>query len=234
MVELQQKSTALLLFTRSPQEEALVKDFSDVQSLRSNSIIALHLISNAEKTARSTGLPCFVINSSKQHGNTFGERLSDAFSQIFNLGYRQVIAIGNDCPTLSAKNLTQAAEQLSKNNAFLGPAADGGLYLIGLQKNAFFPQQFAELPWETENVNYMLQQYLLSNKINFLVGEEKTDIDFNYQLMPLLKNANLSFQLRSFIRSILDSIGVKINVLHQNLIIRNHRIYTSLRAPPEL
>ena len=232
MVQAQAKSTALLLFTRTPKEEALVKDFSDVHSLRSNSIIASHLISHAEKTARATGLPCFVINSSQQHGNTFGERLSDAFSQIFNLGYHQVIAIGNDCPTLSQNDLSQAAAQLSDNNAILGPASDGGLYLIGLHKNAFLPQQFANLPWETANVNRMMQHYLTENRINFLVGEEKTDIDYSSQFYPLLHNNNIPYQLRVLIRSILASIGLNFKLIRQNLSLKNHRIYTSLRAPP--
>ena len=228
----QQQNTALLLFTRSQHEEARVKDFSSVHSLRSNSLIAGHLISHAEKTARSTGLPCFVINSAHQHGNTFGEKLSDAFQQIFKLGFENVIAIGNDCPSLSAQDLRTAAFQLTSKQAVLGPASDGGLYLIGLNKSAFHAISFSALPWETAIVQDMMQVYLSDKAITYILSYVKEDIDFGKQLNSVLAGSHISLHLRTSIRSIIASIVQQFSKQFQHPITINHRIYTSLRAPP--
>ena len=218
----QQQNTALLLFTRSQQEEARVKDFSSVHSLRSNSLIAGHLISHAEKTARSTGLPCFVINSAHQHGNTFGEKLSDAFQQIFKLGFENVIAIGNDCPSLSAQDLRTAAFQLTSKQAVLGPASDGGFHAIS----------FSALPWETAIVQDMMQVYLSDKAITYILSDVKEDIDFGKQLNSVLAGSHISLHLRTSIRSIIASIVQQFSKQFQHPITINHRIYTSLRAPP--
>lgn len=234
MANIKENRTALLLFTRSQQEEARAKDFSEVHSIRSNSLIAGHLISHAEKTARLTGLPCFVIHSGEQHGNTFGEKLSDAFSRIFELGYANVIAIGNDCPTLSPQDLQTAALQLTTNHAVLGPAADGGLYLIGLNKTAFDAASFANIAWETDAVSDMMQAYLESNSLSYCLAAVKDDIDFANQLNKFLQLHTINFQLQHFICSILGAIGINLNKQFQEPITINHRIYTSLRAPPSL
>jgi glycosyltransferase A (GT-A) superfamily protein (DUF2064 family) len=234
MANIRLNSTALILFTRSQQEEAKAKDFSEVHSLRSNSQIAGHLISHAEKTARRSGLPCFVINSNLQHGNTFGEKLSDAFQQIFVLGFDDVIAIGNDCPSLTARDLTSAALQLKNTKAVLGPSADGGLYLIGLNKSAFNASSFAELPWGTSLVSDILQSYLRSLSFQYLLTEVKEDIDFGKQLSAILNFNTIDFKLRAILRSIIDSIGNRSGKQFQHPVALNHRIYTSLRAPPAL
>ena len=234
MANIQHNSTALILFTRSQLEEAKAKDFSEVHSLRSNSQIAGHLISHAEKTARRTGLPCFVINSNLQHGNTFGEKLSDAFQQIFALGFEDVIAIGNDCPTLTAQDLQCAAFQLKNTQAVLGPSTDGGLYLIGLNKKAFNATSFAQLPWETSMVSNILQNYLKEQSLQFVLTEVKEDIDFGKQLAAFLDFNTIDFKLRIMLRSILDSIGNRSGKQFQHPVALNHRIYTSLRAPPAL
>lgn len=232
MAKIKEDGTALLLFTRSQQEEARVKDFSEVSSFRSNSLIAGHLISHAEKTARLTGLPCFVINSSQQHGNTFGEKLSDAFSRIFELGYANVIAIGNDCPTLSTQDLLTAAQQFKTTQAVIGPATDGGLYLIGLNNSAFDAKSFATLPWESDAVNEMMQAYLALHLLSYNLCAVKEDIDFGTQLNKFLRLNKMSFQLQQLIRSVISSIGINFNKKFQHPITIYHRIYTSLRAPP--
>lgn len=229
-----QGKSALLLFTRSQTEEARAKDFSETNSIKSNRLIAGHLITHTEKIARKSGLPCFVITSAQQHGNTFGEKLSDAFNQVFDLGYEQVIAIGNDCPSLSSVDLIEAANKLETKNAILGPAVDGGLYLIGLNRKSFNTQQFSNLPWGTDGANVMLQQYLASKNISFSVAEVKEDIDFGVQLLPIIDNKFVPLKLRLSIRSIIDSVGIQLFELSQNLVLNNFRIYTAQRGPPSL
>ncbi len=61
-----------------------------------------------------------------------------------------VLLIGTDCPDLAAADLTTAAESLADNDAVLGPALDGGYYLLGLRR--LHPSLFEGIPWGTDAV----------------------------------------------------------------------------------
>lgn len=67
-----------------------------------------------------------------QHGKTFGERLSNAFDELTQLGYDQIVIVGRDCPELTATDIQDAFFALQKSRAVLGPDHRGGCYLIGL------------------------------------------------------------------------------------------------------
>ena len=87
-----------------------------------------------------------------QRGNGFGERLAAASEDIFRIGFRSVCLIDSDSPTVSAECYTQAAKLLSVQNdrIVLGPADDGGYYLIGMKKN--HRRLFEEIDWSTKRV----------------------------------------------------------------------------------
>jgi hypothetical protein len=67
-----------------------------------------------------------------QHGKTFGERLSNAFDELAQRGYHQIVIVGRDCPELSAVDILDAFSALNESRAVLGPDHRGGCYLIGL------------------------------------------------------------------------------------------------------
>jgi glycosyltransferase A (GT-A) superfamily protein (DUF2064 family) len=90
-----------------------------------------------------------MIGSDQQHGADFGEKLANAFDNVFAKGYEKVIALGNDCLELSVALLKRATEQLKKNDCVYGQAADGGCYLIGETESAFDKGAFTALPWKT-------------------------------------------------------------------------------------
>lgn len=79
-----------------------------------------------------------------------GARLSAAFDHAFTQGARTAIAIGGDCPELGVDDFHQAAGVLQRKDVVLGPACDGGYYLIGLRGPA--PFLFAHMPWSTPEV----------------------------------------------------------------------------------
>jgi uncharacterized protein len=79
-----------------------------------------------------------------------GARLARGFEDAFRHGAGRVIAIGGDCPELDAETLVGAAGHLDANDLVLGPARDGGYYLIGLRRPA--PRIFAGIPWSTAAV----------------------------------------------------------------------------------
>ncbi|TGE20150.1 TIGR04282 family arsenosugar biosynthesis glycosyltransferase [Hymenobacter elongatus] len=85
-----------------------------------------------------------------QNGSDLGARMQAAFAHSFAHGATAAVIIGTDCPDLAADHLTQAFETLQTHDVVVGPAADGGYYLLGMQKlhAAFFQDKI----WSTASV----------------------------------------------------------------------------------
>jgi uncharacterized protein len=83
---------------------------------------------------------------------TIGRSLFHAASDLFNAGYSSVCLVNADSPTLPTEFLVETVRQLrdSRDRVVLGPAADGGYYLIGLKH--FHQRLFEEIDWSTERV----------------------------------------------------------------------------------
>ncbi len=80
-----------------------------------------------------------------QQGADLGERMHRAIVEGFRLGFRQVVLIGTDCPELSAFLIDRAFEALESHDAVIGPARDGGFYLVGLTRPV--PELFLQRQW---------------------------------------------------------------------------------------
>jgi hypothetical protein len=85
-----------------------------------------------------------------QEGNDLGARLTTAFRTTFERGSKRVLAIGADCPDLDASCLNAAANALDDCDTVLGPAKDGGYYLIGMRRN--LPRLFEDIAWSSSTV----------------------------------------------------------------------------------
>ena len=87
-----------------------------------------------------------------QRGDKFGERLANAAEDLFRIGFQSVCLIDSDSPTVSAKIYAGAAHLLSNpgDRIVLGPADDGGYYLIGMKQN--HRQLFDGIDWSTHHV----------------------------------------------------------------------------------
>ncbi|TPG72071.1 TIGR04282 family arsenosugar biosynthesis glycosyltransferase [Hymenobacter nivis] len=79
-----------------------------------------------------------------------GARMAQAFAEAFAAGAGRVAVIGTDCPGLSAALLRQAFDQLQTHDVVVGPADDGGYYLLGM--NRLHPKLFANKAWSTATV----------------------------------------------------------------------------------
>jgi len=79
-----------------------------------------------------------------------GRRMLRAFEDAFSAGFLRVVVIGTDCPEIREKHLGKAFSCLGKGRVVLGPAKDGGYYLIGLQESA--DGLFERVSWGTERV----------------------------------------------------------------------------------
>lgn len=151
--------TAILIFTRTAAEEAVQKSFVGPGSLHTNTLIAASLIRHTVETVKASGIPFFTVFSDRQHGIGFGQRLANAMADVFELGFEQVIAIGNDSPDLTPELLVQAQQQLADKGVVYGPAQDGGVYLIGVTHQAFSLEHIIALPWKTANLIEALEEY---------------------------------------------------------------------------
>jgi rSAM/selenodomain-associated transferase 1 len=87
-----------------------------------------------------------------QRGDTLGERMHNVFAHLFGLGYSNVVMVGSDVPSLPPMYVEQAFACLRdrRRAAVIGPASDGGYYLIGLSTP--LPELFVSIPWSTPEV----------------------------------------------------------------------------------
>jgi uncharacterized protein len=85
-----------------------------------------------------------------QQGHDLGQRMQQAFCWAFGQLYEQVVIIGSDCPQLTSAIIHQAFEALNTAEVAIGPAADGGYYLLGLKRN--IPQLFTNKTWSSPTV----------------------------------------------------------------------------------
>jgi hypothetical protein len=69
----------------------------------------------------------------QQYGDDLGERMYNAFKDSFKRGYKKVIIVGSDLYDLKANHITEAIEKLNTNDIVIGPAEDGGYYLLGMK-----------------------------------------------------------------------------------------------------
>jgi len=85
-----------------------------------------------------------------QTGETLGERMSNAFQLGFRSGYTAICIIGTDCYELTRDIISEAFARLEHFDAVIGPAKDGGYYLLGIK--AFHPALFVRKQWGTNTV----------------------------------------------------------------------------------
>jgi len=86
----------------------------------------------------------------RQGDGDLGERMAGAFEESFRTGSTATIIIGSDCPSLSTGVITAAFDHLKETAAVLGPATDGGYYLVGLSRP--MPELFRGIAWGSDHV----------------------------------------------------------------------------------
>ncbi len=87
-----------------------------------------------------------------QQGGDLGERMEQAFRAVFAEGCTRAVLIGSDVPDLPPGVLRDAFDGLERNDAVIGPAADGGYYCIGFRRDSFDPGIFHGIAWSSPGV----------------------------------------------------------------------------------
>lgn len=146
------------------------------------------------------------IEYSMQGAGDIGTRMLMAFQQAFESQSRKVVIIGTDCPALPVQVIEQAFEALNAYDLVLGPAFDGGYYLIGLRKPV--PALFQAIEWGTPSVLKQTVDRANQHNISFTLLEELHDID---------RPEDLSFWKRIYLDPIQprDKISVIIPALNE-------------------
>lgn len=109
-----------------------------------------------------------------QKGEDLGERMRNGLVRLLDKSYESVIVIGTDTP-LYKKDIHEAFEQLRQYPVVIGPAHDGGYYLLGLTCDV--PELFSEMLWGTSDVFDETMRRVRKLGLQASILERKRDID---------------------------------------------------------
>ena len=178
----------LLIFTRNPElgkvKKRLAASIGDESALR----LYRHLLQHTAEVTKDLPVVKWVYYSEEipeediwdqsfskklQQGKDLGERMENAFRSGFKAGYKKIVIIGSDLYDLSKEDLKKAFLALDKSEAVIGPADDGGYYLLGLK---FLPAEvFKNKNWGENTVFKATLKDLDNYSVDLL--EIRNDID---------------------------------------------------------
>jgi len=193
-----QPDTAILLFARNPEDEAQSKEWFSGKT-KHNLSTAQKLFSRAQKTATASGFDVHLITSNDQKGTSFSERFHHALKDVFELGYRKVIAIGSDSPQLNSTHLRKAERLLLQKEIVVGPDNRGGIYLLALNKSAYKNLDLYSIPWQTSGVlNAIIESGFSISEL-----ERLHDLNTLSDFYRILNLNSVHIQLRIFLSELL-------------------------------
>ncbi|MFQ5724238.1 MAG: TIGR04282 family arsenosugar biosynthesis glycosyltransferase, partial [Terriglobia bacterium] len=125
----------------------------------------------------------------RQRGRDLGGRLRRALAERLAGGTRRVVFIGSDSPTLTPGRLRQAFVALRRANAVLGPARDGGFYLLGLRvEGGAPPAVFRGIAWGTPRAFRQMRARLRATGLRTMVLPLEYDVDLPADLVRLRRD----------------------------------------------
>lgn len=140
---------------------------AQVRQLRADSVkIEVHYAGATADRELADWLGADLVYRGQGDGD-LGDRMARSMKTAVEAGYDRVIIIGTDCPGLNAEILQLAFQQLRDRNVVLGPAIDGGYYLIGMQ--GFIPELFVGISWGTSVVRQ--QTIEIATKLGLSMGD---------------------------------------------------------------
>ncbi|WP_252737226.1 TIGR04282 family arsenosugar biosynthesis glycosyltransferase [Zobellia galactanivorans] len=179
----------LLIFTRNPQlgkcKTRLAATIGDQAALDIYRFLLGHTVKTTENlnTAKQVWYSeeiwtddiwsPIIFDKKLQQGPDLGVRMAHAFQEGFASGFERIIVIGSDMYDLDQNDLQQAFSELKKNDFVIGPAQDGGYYLLGM--NRFKPELFSNKAWGQESVLADTLENLKNEKHHIL--DERNDVD---------------------------------------------------------
>lgn len=126
-----------------------------------------------------------IFQKEVQKGKNLGERMNNAFESLFLAGYEKVVIIGTDCPALDESIIHTAFAKMSDSDVVIGPATDGGYYLLGMKK--LHPFLFQNVEWSTSSVLTQTIDLCKINELTYFLLNELSDIDEEKDLIHFKK-----------------------------------------------
>jgi uncharacterized protein len=184
----------LLLFVKRPVEGTVKTRLARAIGSEAASALYRCLVSDSLSLARQAGYPTSVFFHPPegrqavsewlgnefpclpQEGNDLGERMYAAFQTAF-LDAREAVLIGSDIPDLPPPFIREAFESLGSCGAVIGPARDGGYYLIGFSAETILSAPFADMEWGTPTVCQDTMERLGQNGLKVHVLPAWRDLD---------------------------------------------------------
>ena len=179
----------LLIFTRNPElgkcKTRLAQTVGDETALEIYKFLLRHTVSITENlnTAKQVWYSEEIweddiwdetfYDKRLQKGSDLGTKMANAFQDGFTSGFDRIIVIGSDIFDLKQKDIENAFAQLDKNDFVIGPAQDGGYYLLGMK--SFKAELFQNKNWGQQTVLKDTVDHLKNEKLAIL--EERNDID---------------------------------------------------------
>ncbi|WP_423818067.1 TIGR04282 family arsenosugar biosynthesis glycosyltransferase [Salinimicrobium sp. TIG7-5_MAKvit] len=179
----------LLIFTRNPEKgkvkKRLAQSIGDGAALKVYNYLLQHTVAitrplPVEKWVYySEALPENDIWNKEffrkklQQGQDLGQRMEQAFSEAFKAGFQKVVIIGSDLFDIEEADLKMAFLTLDDHEYVVGPAQDGGYFLLGMKKPT--PQLFRNKDWSTSRVLDQTLSDLEQEKLKLL--PVRNDID---------------------------------------------------------
>lgn len=190
---------ALIIFTRNPElgkcKTRLANSIGDEEALK----IYKDLLQHTANVSKKVNAKRFVFYSENiqqndiwdnsyfkkklQKGNDLGERMENAFQTLFSKGFKKVIIVGSDLLDLTENIIENAYLKLDVNDAVIGPAEDGGYYLLGMKTRS--KKVFKNKDWGTETVYKNTEKDFFGKSLYVL--ETLNDIDYLEDLKPYKK-----------------------------------------------
>ena len=182
---------ALIIFVRNPVlgkvKTRLAKTMGDRNALKVYQKLLLHtraiiekincdkFIFYADEINNNDDWPNNKYIKNQQITGTLGEKMAGAFEFVFSQGYNRTLIIGSDCYDLTASIIEEGFIAMEKYDVVLGPASDGGYYLLG--KKVIHPSLFAIAEWSTNTV--LCETIAACNKagLSFTKLEVLNDVD---------------------------------------------------------
>lgn len=167
---------------------ALFLDTLDAVSSVANveHIVACEPADECERMRELVGPAIDVI---AQRGGDLGQRMAHVFEDSFRLGMESVVVVGSDLPDLPSRLLLEAFHALRarKDRVVIGPATDGGYYLIGLNRTC--GALFERIEWSTERVLAQTREAATALRLEVVLLDEWKDVDDAADLNRLMRDA---------------------------------------------
>lgn len=143
-----------------------------------------------------------------QQGRDLGMKMANAIKTVFEEGIIKAILLGTDFPDLPEKILSEAVCRLEDHDGVIGPATDGGYYLIGCRTDTFLPAVFENIPWGTSLVYQKTMDVFAKSGANIWRLPEWRDVDEFDDLIDLVKCLRRYPDRAKHTRSYLASTGL--------------------------